>query len=539
MTAAVFDPLANYYELSGKADRERTAHLSTSLIRLWDGNMQTNIECRSDIETTLEDASYQPGGGTQTYPLSTPEGQFLSYYLDAEEDAHLTVEQTGYDDRITWKSRTITPTLAEDGTEVVEVEWICITVFWEHIMLRANPALPVSAQWPHIFAVPGNTKTVTKLAGHLGLMWQYAPLLSGVSDNVFTKEYWGNIDPRKWPVIMAPHDAGRDQSKGMITAYRFDLAFDAMRQSWEDAKCIPTAKMWLVGDRQPFPEYATLTQNTVILDVELHDNIHGITGTAADGWLKLGVGVLDDLITEVVHPILAPDQDWSDTPIADAIGMGEARPWPVYRHGEYSGIVEAQSAIHKQLWYRTYTGGRSPEWVNQGITLAITTALSYLGFALAIPGLDNLYQGQFDNTLLAFAVHTDRRRARKAGRFALVDGWEGGAGVGFGLSTGLALRGGWYKSRPHRTNVVEVVDCAPYPIGRVIKKGITCCFEMPDGSIYADMVTAIRLHRSHEEELRYSLVIGDDKDDEDPIAALWRHVSDFRSTMQRLFLGGN
>ena len=539
MTGAVFDPIENYYQLKERADQERRDHYSNSLVRIFDGSGRTSLEVRTDIEISGEDAAYTPGGAESIFPLASPEGQFLTYYLDAEEDAHLTVEQNGYDDRISYKALSIAPTFEEDGTELVKVTWINMLAVYEHVFLLPNPALPPPIQVPTIFVIPGNTVTVTKLTVGLNLAHQYAPLLKGI-DGIFSKDYWRNsMNPAKWPVVINPNNPVRDTSKGMITAYRGDMALDAMRQSWEDAQCIPTAKLWLPGDRQPFPEFATLTEPTVVLDVELHDGVRGLTGTAVDGWLKLGVSLLDDLIVEVVHPILDPEGGNDlDAPIASAVGLAPAQPWPVYRRGEYSGLLSAESTIHKSLWYTTWTGGRSPEWVNQGIRLAISTALEYIGFSLAIPGLGNLYTGQLDNTVLAWSRHTDRRRARKAGRLAFVDGWEGGAGVGFGLSTELAKRAGWYKSRPHRTNIVEVIDCAPYPIGTVIKKGTRTGFEMPDGSIYVDMVSALRWRRARDSELRWSLVIGDDKDEEDPIAALYRLATSTRSALKQLFLGG-
>lgn len=538
-----FDPFATIAYQAAIAEAQRRAHYETSLARLWDGNMETNIELRADIESSGEDTVYDPGQVQITVPMRSPEGRFLMYYLPEEEDAHFTIEQprpgefANYDNRIAYKLTVIQPTLAEDGTEIVKATGPCITAHWNATILMANPWLPVSAQYPHIYALPGNTRDLYLHSMHVNLWHQYSPLWR-IPDNPMSPAAWiEGINPNDWPIMVNPLYKGA--SRGTITHWRFDLALDAMRQGLEDAHCIPTAKFWLPGDPQPFPSHATLTRPTIILDIEIHDGVRGVTGTAADGFIQLGLELLDDLVVEFIHPLLTSGlpTSTSNTPATDLLGLGPAQPWPIYRYGEYSGLLSAEVTIHKSLWHTTYTGGRSPDWVNQGITLAITTGLSYLGFLLAVPGLDNLYQGQFDDTLLAFAKQTDRRRRRLAGRFAFDSGWEGGPGVGFGISTYLALRSGWWKSRPYRSNKVEVADMAPYPVGEIIRKGIRCVFEMPDGSLYVDQVTSVAWHRTRDQQMVWTLSIGDDKDDEDPVAALWRHVGELRTTAKRLFLG--
>ena len=317
------------------------------------------------------------------------------------------------------------------------------------------------------------------------------------------------------------------------------MALPAMKQGLKDAQCIPYARQWLVGDPQPFPEYLELTRNVIIVGIEYTDTVPGLTGTLLDGWIQLAVELGDDLITEVVHPILDPDDMTplpSQTPIGDLLGLSPAQPWPVYRLGEYSGLLNTRVSKKKSTGTVFWTGGRSPDWVNQGIALAISTALEYIGFSMGIPGLGNLYQGQFDNTVLAFAKVEDRSRARKAGRFCFRHVWCSEGATGFGISTALALRKGWFDSRPRVMRQVEVIDGFPYLIGRHVRKGYPCVFEMPDGGLYIDRISNVKWRRDEGQDLRRVLVVGDDEDDEDPIAQLWRHANDIREVGRKLFL---
>ncbi|AON97386.1 minor tail protein [Gordonia phage Nyceirae] len=546
MTTTAFDPDAVYHQLKAVEKRTRERHFGSSLIRWWDGDMNINIELRNEVFTEGEDPVYAVGGGKTQVPYKSPEGYFAYDWLPDPEDLHMTVEihdpddpWRGYESRVTYKALDVDLVEDEDGTEFVEVTWVTLLAHWEHMILMANPILPVIFQLPHIFAIALNTRTAYLTAWQLNLAVTYAPLYR-FPDNPFSlKAYREAVDPRTWPMVVNPRTLLGDRSKPTITNFRFDMALDAMKQGLKDAQCIPWARQWLVGDPQPFPEFMTLVRNTIIIDIEQREGVPGLTGTMVDGWIQLIVELADDLVTEVVHPILDPNDMTplpSQTPIGDALGLAPAQPWPVFRRGQYSGLVGSRISKKKSTGSVFWTGGRSPEWVNQGIALAISTALEYVGFAMAIPGLGNLYQGQLDNTVLAFAKVEDRPRARKAGRFGLRHVWCSEGATGFGISTGLALRQGWYLSRPHLVRQAEVLDGFPYLIGRHIRRGSWCVFEMPDESLYIDQITNVKHRRDRESELRYVLVCGDDEDDEDPIAQLFRHYNDLRTVGRKLFL---
>lgn len=535
----VFDPDATYHALKKVEADTRAHHFSSSLIRWWDGNMDVNLEVRNEIFHEDEDPIYEVGGGKTQVPYRSPEGYFAYDWLPAAEDLHMTVEIHGYEDRAAFIATSVDLVTDEEGTEIVEVTWVSYLAYWETQILMRNPILPVFVQWPHLFAIPGNTRAVYLLSWVLNLAVTYAPLFRFPDNPWSIKAYREAIDPRQWPLIVSPLNALRDGTKPTITNWNFDMALPAMKQGLKDAQCVPVAKQWLVGDPQPFPQYFELTRNCVIIDIEAREGVPGLTGTLLDGYVQLAVELGNDLVTEVVHPILDPDDMTplpSQTPIGDALGLAPAQPWPLYRLGEYSGIIGSRVSKRKSSGTVFWTGGRSPEWVNQGIALAISTALEYLGFAMGIPGLGNLYQGQFDNTVLAFAKVEDHARARKAGRFCLRHVWVSEGGTGFGIATALALREGWYKSRPRVMRQVEVIDAFPYLLGKHIRKGMWVMFEMPDGSVYVDQITNVKRRREDGEQLKLSLVVGDDEDDEDPIAQLWRHASTLRDTARKLFL---
>lgn len=505
-----FDPEATYRHLTAVEETRRQRQLTGSLVRMWDGSMDVNLEVRNEVSLEGEDVDFTPGGGKLVLPLASPEGWWATRGIGAAEDLHVTVETRGFSDRITYSAVSVHEDEDEAGVELVEIELRTILHHWESTILKANPLLPDAIQWPHIFALPGHTRSIYKTSLR-------ANLPTGADA----------------PFVVAP-TIGTDRSRPTITSWRYDVALEAMTQGMRDAHCIPTARMWLPGDEQPFPSYRVLRKPTIIFDVEQHDGAPGVTGTTAGGFIGIIVQLASDLITEVVRPVITGTSPTSPEQLYEL--SGAVQGLPLYRRGEYSGLIASRKTIHKSQGYIVYTGGRSPEWVNQGIRLAITTALAWIGFAMAIPGLDNLYTGQFDNVVLAFARVEDRNRGRQAGRFAKRDVWSGDAETGFGISTAIGLRSGWWNSRPFISREVQVIDGHPHLIGDTVRKGTWCCFEQPDGSIYLDQVTAVSFARSREQELIWSLRVGDDRGDEDPVAALWRHYKHVRGTLRRLFL---
>lgn len=535
-----------YHELSERDDAARRAHFSSTLIQLWDGNMEYPLQVRSVIDHEGEDPTWSVGGGVTHFAYDSPEGHYCYDLIRPDEDLHLTVElvdpddpSIGWESRVAFKAVNVDLVDQEDGTQIVEVQWTTALAHWEHLILMAVPMLPPQLQPIHYWVALGNIRTQFLLALHMALAVTYSPLWRFVDNPFSIESYRDAVDPRRWPLMVSPLTALRDATKPVLAAFRFDMALPAMIDQLRDADCWPVARQWLPGDPQPFPSHVTLVRPTLILDIEHEELVPGITGTFVDGYIHLLVGLADDLITEVVHPILDPSllpKNPSQHPLGDKLGLAPAKPWPLYRRGEYSGIVEGRISLRKSLGTVFWTGGRSPEWVNQAITLAISTALDYVGFTMGIPGLGNLYQGQLDNTVLAFAKTEDRRRARGAGRFAFRHVWCSEASVGFGMATAIALRKGWFDSKPRMVRTVEVIDGFPYRIYRDVKKGSACCFEMPDGSIYVDRITNIKHRLDRETEMRYALVVGDDTGDEDPIAELWGRWNQMRDVARKLFL---
>jgi hypothetical protein len=300
------------------------------------------------------------------------------------------------------------------------------------------------------------------------------------------------------------------------------------------------------------------TRNCVVFSLEDDSGQTGPTGTALDGLLNL-IGVTgDDLITATLLNV-DTGQTLNGEPIIDVaapsppiiqslLGVAPAPPKVIWREGQFNGMLKSEVNMHKGPVLTVMTGGRSPTIVNESITFAIRYGLSQLSDVISLavgasatftpdnfawqqpltPGLDNLYQGQLDNTLLAWERFTDPVRAVWAGDLQFQEYFERGSSTAYTLAGWLTLSEANFKTRPFYGFQTEVRNGAPWVIGDDVLLGQRAGFEM-GGVIYVDQITAVK-HTFDRKSTTVSMSIGDDKDKHDPVARAVR-------AMQAVYMG--
>jgi hypothetical protein len=306
------------------------------------------------------------------------------------------------------------------------------------------------------------------------------------------------------------------------------------------------------------------TRNCVVFALEDQSGQTGPTGTALDGLLNLISVTGDDLITATLveantgetlngEPIL--DASEPTAPVLQAlVGEAPAPPKVIWRDGQFTGMIKRQVNLHKGPVLTTMTGGRSPTIVNETQDFAIKYGLAQLSDAINLaigatinftpasytwqtpgtPGLDNLYQGQLDNTLFAWERYTDPVRAVWCGDLVFQEYFERGSSTAYTLSGFLSLREGNYKTAPFYGFQTEVMNGYPWAIDLDVSLGERAGFEM-DGIIYVDQITAVKRTYDRKTPLVVSMSIGDDRDKHDPIAQAIRVMQTIYTTVSALF----
>lgn len=391
--------------------------------------------------------------------------------------------------------------------------------------------------------------------------------------NPFGPDALLNFNPMQWPIQVQFVNAALDQSRTTVFTGAWNdfhtASLDTMRDAGvcaraytcftddvdnpqpELAGLMPTTPLnsipivgSLVSAVEAFldrtgladiPENATVAdlarpqRNCVMVAFEDHSGYSGPTGTAADGVINLFASTLDDLITNTVIPIDSDDDGEVDPLFRKILGVAPPPPWAVYRDGQHSGIIESNYTQHKGPVKTVMTGGKSPKLVNDIQTFLIKWGLSQLQqvivggspFAQAGgppigAGLDELYQGQLDNKLLAWQRYTDPLRALVTGDLGYLESFERGNSA-YTISAILTLRQGNWKTRAFRSFKTSIRQSAPYIIYYDIMLNDRVGFEQ-DGILYVDQAHAIKYEYDRNKPITFTVSVGDDTKDQDPFS---------------------
>lgn len=450
----------------------------------------------------------------------------------------------------------------------------------KHVLVGTTPFFPPEVQPLSLWMLPANCRTACASTLFINLMRQFVPGLSTITNimnpfqwlNPFGPDALLNFNPLQWPIQVQFVDPLLDQSRTTIFTGSWNDFHTASLDVMRDAGVCARAYTVFPDDvDHPQPELAALMPKTLLKDIPIvgsmvsavqsfldhnglvdlpdnatvadlarpqrpcvmvafedHSGYSGPTGTAADGVINLFASTLDDLITNTVIPIDADDDGEADPLFRKLLGVAPPTPWAVYRDGQHSGIIESNYTQHKGPVKTIMTGGKSPKLVNDLQTFAIKWGLSQLQTVIVAgfggsqggppigAGLDELYQGQLDNKLLAWQRYTDPLRALYTGDLGYLESFERG-NAAYTISAILTLRQGNWKTRPFRSFKTSIRQAAPYIIYHDIMLDDRVGFEQ-DGIIYVDQVHAIKYEYDRQKPIGYTVSVGDDTKDQDPFS---------------------
>ncbi|AZS06584.1 minor tail protein [Mycobacterium phage JacoRen57] len=555
------DPMQAYRYIVSRRNVIIGSHKQRPLIRLWDKDMNYIGRITGERLVDWQELMHSAGSGTVKILRSNWLAKFLIEDVRADEDLHITI-----DPRPTkrhWSTRWAGKVTAAhikrtaEGTHEVQLDLISVWEHWRHIAFAANPVLPPEVQLPKIYMIAMNCRTAVCYTGIINLMRQYNPVMA-IASNIFNPGHWLtpiadpalpgrnkdnslptllNFNPLDWPVQMAFVNPVIDQSRFSFIVARWSMADAACEPILKDAGCFLRAVMFLEEDKDtPHTELADLvgqrlarpTRNAVVFIPYNKSGVTGPTGTLIDGIINLVGAVADDLLTEIIFPIDNDLDGITDPLFRKWLGVQPAKPKVIFRDGEYSGIIESDRIQYKAKARTIITGGKSPGWLNQAQTFAIRYALSKIAEAITsfpgapaqMPGsegIENVYQGQLDDTLFAFQKWTDPKRVFTMGSHALLEHIENGSGTAWTVSGGVTLRIGQWKTRPHTACKVSVVNGFPWFVYDDFELGDRVAFELAE-LLFTDQVSGIKWSYSDTEALKCELSIGTDEDEEDPFA---------------------
>lgn len=563
-------PISAYRYLDVKRQIIDQESRSRPLIRLWDNRMQYLGTVAGEISVNVEELLHDTGQGDIVLRADDWIMDLLRSDVRRDEDLHITIDP--YPNNRSWRWRwggkvtNVRVKRDENGISTVALECAHNREHWKHLLFGATPFADPAVQPIKAWLLPGNTRTIIATTGFINLARNFWPLLA-IPANTLNPFAWAgeagnvlNLNPLNWPIQMQFVNPLFDQSRFSVIMSRWSDAHSVTEALLRDAGCAVRAYTWLTEDEDsPHPELAAIvgeqlarpTRNCVVLAVEDKSGVTGPTGTAIDGALNL-IAVTADQVIESVVDLDADGDGVADPFIRRLLGVAPAPPDVVFRDTERSSIISSERSMFRSKAHKILTGGRSPGWVNQAQQFAIKYALSQISYAIQTlvgpevtaveqpgsPGLEEIYQGQLDNILLAYIQITDPVRASRAGAYGYIEHFEQGSGTAYTVSSALTLREGHYKTRPYQGFKVAIRNGGPYSIYYDFDLGDRCHFEI-DGILHTDQVSAIKLHYDMSTPKTFEIAVGDDRESENPMAAAMRSIQGLWSAVGMLFGSGD
>lgn len=584
------EPDMSFRYLNGRRQVIQDSVKQRPLIRLADKDMNLVGDIVGERRFSVEELYADSGKLTGAIRYGNWLTDYMVHETRVHEDLHILVDPipTQEDWRTRWGGKITGIQAKKDsgGIHTVEFEAISNREHAKHLLFGANPIFPPEVQLPKMWVLPGPTRTILYVSMMVNLARLFMPGLSTITNglnpfgvfNPLNLDSILNLDPMAWPLQAAFVNPAFDQSRWGVVAATWTDWHQAMNDILTDAGCIFRAYTWLTTDKdtphqeladvislagpleKPIDELIRPVRNCVVFGLENWSAQRGPSGTSFDGLLNLMGVTLDDLITPITINLttgetIDPGNVLDGEPIEDAagddrthlferfLGVAPDPPRCIWWEGDYNGQIEAGITLHKGPVRTVMTGGRSPSIVNQAQTFAIRYALAQLSAVISYglgayqqpgtPGLENLYQGQLDNTLFAWERFTDPVRALWTGAFAWQEDMERGSGTAYTLSGVMTLRVGNWKRRAYHGFRCVVLNGHPHIVDVDIRLGENGGFEF-DHIIYVDQLTAFKREWDRDKPVQVTLSIGDDRDKEDPfargmraVAAMWSLLGQF------------
>lgn len=513
-------------------------------VEVFDKDWQPVAYATGVIEGSFEDLKNDAGEGELVLLGESPVARWLADEVPEAADVHLRVRQGAN----VWcgKAQVIEERMPDSGIETVTVEALHDYQHAKKLYCYPNPWAPTIAQWPKIYIYYGPAATGLLQLIFINLMRRYQPGYAPDPD-MFSQNSYSRLRVDNWAQIVDPRGLGvfRDLSTHATIVTRMGQFHEVAKHIMEDAGLRLVATRWLPGDPQPFPEWVTLRLPTLIWSMEDVGGVRGPTGTVLDGFIQLVRSIAEDGITETTEAVpYDPPAEygapgfWGTQVRSPAVVFYRAQRWTKIEGTGQVGVLSWQRRTHKALGHTILTGGKSPGWVNTGIKMLVNAALGWIGMIFLTPGLTlGLLDDQVEDVILAFARWRFGKREEDMGRDAYGEVWETSGSSGFSLSTVSAIRTGAILTQPYTSHALEIVNGAPYMIGRHLDIGSPVSTEIGrTGRLYTDEVRSKRIEFDAS-GTRVAIVVGNDSEEKSVGARLGRILESVKQVTQNLAVG--
>lgn len=481
-------------------------HLDRPTILVLDEQDNPRGFVHGEISASVEELLNDTGSATVKLHADDPIAQW-SLDLPVEATPTVVIQHGSY--RWSGKIDVVDYDFSADGEGTVTWKVLHEYEVMKHILCWSNPFSHVSFQWPKAMLLAGPSAWVVRSFLMLNVMRLETKLWT-LPDDVFSeaawKEKYANWSSENWGIFVKPGPPMlQDPTPWTILTSRFANFHDLVSDTLASAQLKLDVSLWLPGDPQPAPEYATLTKPTTVVDVVWQGGADDVEMAKGGVW-KIWAKRIVDGVEDVVEEIVAPDRP----DLGNRYG-GNVLPLVIYRAHEHEPAVPGSGLkIVKPKAYQVVHGGKSPGWVNAGIKMGMNALLGWLGAMIGNPGLAlGVFDDQVEDVVLAFGSGKSDRRHKAMGRRAYPEHWQSGGEVGFSLSGLQAQRAGMHATRGYISYRAEIPGGGPYIMGRHFVLGDRVGFEIRD-TVWVSRMEAYRLSWDRGSDPIPDISVGDD-----------------------------
>lgn len=546
------DALAKYRLLDGRREVWRRASKQPPLLRVWDKRLQYLGTLRGQVrEGNWERLCDDTGVGKIRVRREDWLADLMARGTRYVEDLHLSIDPNpnirSWRTRLGYRIQAVVACKDEDGTHWVDLELVSLREHAKHIALIPTPVSAPEFQPLKAWLWVQNARSGLAFTTFLNLLRTFWPFLA-IPTSWADPVHWltskaGNLSPLHWPIQPQFVNFVLDTSRIVPITAKAQMLHDIHAPLGEDTGVTLMDYLWLEEDEtSPHPELAALigeqlarpSRNCVILAFEQNDGVVGPTGTAIDGGISLVGAILDDTITEVILPLDRDGDGITDPLFRRLLGVSPERPSLVWRDCKHSGIITSTHRMQRGTARTVWTGGHSPTTLNQAITFGVRYGLAQLeqvinyGFGAyqqyGTSGLDNVYQGQFDDLFFSWQKFSNLKVAAWMNDYAMIDHVEPGNGYAWVVSAALTIRQGLFKTSPQVSFTMTTRDGQPHVYGFDYTVGDRGQWEI-DGIYYTNNIRGARWSVSETSPMALDLIIGKARE-HDPFEAGMKALAD-------------
>lgn len=499
---------------------------------IYDGDWQLVSRCLGFYEASFEWKLNDVGGGQLVLPYEHHLAKWIiEHWRRRKQNVHVRVDKDGA--RWTGRLSDAVTTQDENGVRSVTLNFLHDMEELRHIQVWSNPLTPSAVQFPKQFILAGPSVYTLKLSLFLNLFRLQGNLWSLPDDPLDPKSWLQGLNYKEWPIVVKPSSLLLDDSKWTVLVSRFKNWLDMAETTLGDGQLMVECRRWFPGDPQPWFGAGLYRPGQLVIDIVDKSGWFGETaigGTIAGGFIRSGLEVADNLVDETrsaLEFVSEPEQ----YAVSGFLGVAPQKPWVAYRTNVRDGQNTAESTSF--TWQpatvgQVTVGGHSMPGVNEGISASVKLAGALASQFFFIPDFggaaDALLAPLYEDVFLAFQTVKSSLRTRKLGWSHYYENFASGGDKAYTLSSLLAIRAEFWRTRQRVSHSMQIGDAAPYLIGEHGQGhfflGDRVGGEVPgapDGYTVVEQVKELKLSWGADSPHEWEITVGDPNDIEDPV----------------------